>query len=1086
MDTIKLTINSREYKAEKGMTILEVCKENNIYIPTLCHSSILENYGACRLCVVELDNRGRKKLVTSCTHPAWDGLTVNTDSERVLKSRKMTIELLLSRCPQEEKLQELAKFYSVKETRFIDKDENCILCGLCVRMCQGLNTNAISFINRGHEREVNTPYSTESDVCLTCGACASICPMSHFSEEKFGNNSGLTPVPKKSRYEAGLVKESNIAVPFTQAVPNMPVIDRENCIHFHNGGCGICQEVCEAEAIDYEQEDETVDIEAGAVVITGGGDVFDPDLLYKYGYTRYKDVITSLEFERILSASGPFGGEVVRLSDNKHPDKIAFMQCIGSRDESSKHGYCSSVCCMYAIKEAIIAKEHMGNNVEITIYFMDIRCYGKDFEKYYERAQNKYGIRFIRTRAYELEEKNNQLSVNYCSPDGTRQIENQDMVVLSVGFNPSSSSRQAAAKLKLAHNKNGFIKSPLYEPTKTTHEGVFTCGVINGPKDIPETVAEASAVSANINEFLSSARGTLTKTKEFPEELDIFNLVPRIGVFVCHCGINIGSVVDVKKVAEHAKTLPNVIYAEDNQYTCSQDSQERIKELVQEYNLNRVVVASCSPRTHEPLFQETIREAGLNKYLFEMANIRDQCSWVHPNEPEKATEKSIDLLTMAVNKARLLTPLKESEIDVLKSSMIIGGGVSGMNAALNLAAQDFDVVLVEKENSLGGFAKNIKYNSFGDEINPYLEELIKKVENNSKITVFKNCDIQHVDGYIGNYNTKLLDRTNNTVNEVTHGTVIITVGADEYKPKEFLYGKNKNVKTQTEFEDIIHKDEAAVKKLDNIAMIQCVGSRNDEHPYCSRVCCQEAVKNAIKIKEISPDTNVYVFYRDIRTYGLQEENYRKARKLGVVFIRFEKDNEPEASSLDNGNIAVSFREELIGKEMELVVDKLILSAGIVANANNHKLAQHFKLPLNDDGFFLEAHVKLRPVDFATEGVYLAGTCHAPKDMNESISQSLAAAGRALTVITKDKLTTNAVISSIDENLCAGCKACVEVCAYKAIDFDEEKKISKVNEALCKGCGACAASCRSGAADLKGFTNEQIFSAIDSLETLLNE
>lgn len=850
------------------------------------------------------------------------------------------------------------------------------------------------------------------------------------------------------------------------------------------GGCVECFEcvrTCPAQAVNHQQKAEEIELNVGAIVVSAGFDEYSPEELTNLGYKKYKNVVTSIEFERILSASGPFGGEVLRPSDKKHPENIAFIQCVGSRDEKLGQGYCSSVCCMYAIKEAVIAKEHAGGRLDTTIFFMDMRCYGKDFDKYYERAKKEYGVRFVRSKVYKIEELDGtgDLNVIYVGEDGKKYSEKFDMVVLSVGFLPPENAVNLAKRTGLNLNKYNFVQTKDFNPVQTSREGIYVCGVFSGPKDIPETVMQASAASSEVSLLLHPARKTLTREKTYPEEIDVQGQEPRIGVFVCHCGINIGGVVNVPEVRDFAKNLPNVVYCEDNLYTCSQDTQERIKEKIKEYNLNRVVVASCSPRTHEALFQETIREAGLNKYLFEMANIRDQCSWVHMQEKEKATEKAKELVKMAVAKARMIEPLKELKLELKHSALVIGGGISGMNSALNLAEQGFQVYLIEKNSELGGLAKRIKYTIDGKDVQKYLNDLIEKVKNNKNIKIITEATIVEVSGYVGNFKTGYMKKGTGFIEEVETGVIIVAVGAEEHKPDEYLYGKDKRVITQLELEERISNSQLLNPK--SIVMIQCVGSRNSEHPYCSRFCCSQAIKNALKIKEISPDTEVYILYRDIRTYGLSEDYYHLAREKGVIFIRYEEDKKPEVKVKD-GKLIVETYNEILGEKINIYPDLLVLSVGAVPYPENKELASLLKVPVNQENFFLEAHVKLRPVDFATDGIFVAGLCHSPKTIQECILQSQAAAGRATTILVKDKIMTSGIVSYIDPDICAGCKICVSICPYKAIEFDDINKFSRVREALCKGCGTCVSACPSGAAQALGFKDNQILAQIKELFT----
>jgi heterodisulfide reductase subunit A-like polyferredoxin len=859
--------------------------------------------------------------------------------------------------------------------------------------------------------------------------------------------------------------------------------------------CYLCVDTCKAEAIDYTMDKEIFDLNVGSIILATGFDEYDARKKSEYGYGRYGNVVTSIEFERILSASGPFQGHILRPGDKKEPKRIAFIQCVGSRDPQSGANYCSSVCCTYAIKEAIIAKEHSKNGLETTIFCMDIRTFGKGFEAYYERAKDEYGVEFVRAGVSKIEEDSDtkDLIVHYESEDGEIQKERFDMVVLSVGLVPKDGMTDLAKRLRVNLNEHGFCRTSEFAPVDTMRDGVYVCGAFAGPKDIPETVTQASAAAAKAMGILAPARNTLITKKEYPPELDVLNQGPRVGVFICHCGINIGGYVDVPQVVEYTKTLPNVVYAEHNLYTCSQDTQKRIVEMINEHKLNRVVVASCTPRTHEPLFRETIREAGLNPYLFEMANIRDQCSWIHMNESEPATEKAKDLVRMAVAKAGLLTPLKRVEIDVTQKALVIGGGIAGMIASLSLAEQGFPVYLVEKDNSLGGHLKHIYYTIEGRNVQNFLKRTIKKIKNNQLIKTFIGAEIESISGFIGNYETEVHLPVDDTNIKLKHGVVIIATGAQEYKPDEYLYGKDRRVITQRELEErlsgyqgIRASDHATIQPSDisdlsSVVMIQCVGSRDDNHPYCSRMCCAQAVKNALGLLEINPDVNIYILYKDVRTYGFKEDFYRKAREAGVIFIRYDNDSKPELKN-DNGKLNISLFEPILNEQIEIEPELVILSTGIEPKKANEVLAKMLKVPLNSEGFFLEAHVKLRPVDFATEGVFVAGIAHNPKCIDETISQADAVASRAATIIAHKKYYAEAAISHVDEESCAGCGVCSALCPYEAIEMitEDTKRKSKVNEALCKGCGTCVAACPSGAMEQYGFTKQQLMAMINAV------
>ena len=844
--------------------------------------------------------------------------------------------------------------------------------------------------------------------------------------------------------------------------------------------CFQCVDACLAEAVDHDQVAEDVELQVGSVILSSGAEPFDPSGFEEfYHHKSSPNVVTSLEFERILSASGPTMGHLVRPSDEMEPKKIAWLQCVGSRDTNRcGNGYCSSVCCMYAIKDAMVAKEHADNGLDCAIFNMDIRSFGKDYEKYYLRARDKEGVRFIRARIHAVREVpgTGDLVVRYVDESGQTQEETFNMVVLSVGLQVSDTSVELAERLGIELGAYNFLFADPFKPVSTSRAGIYTSGILQGPKDIPESVTQASAAASAAGAKLSAARGTLVKTVEMPEEIDVSEEEPRIGVFVCNCGINIAGVVDVDAVEAYSKSLPYVAHVGQNLFTCSQDSQEKMKEVLKEHNLNRVVVAACSPKTHEPIFMDTIEACGINRYLFEMANIRNQDSWVHSTTPEEATEKAKALVRMSVARAANLRPLKEKVIPVNKQALIIGGGISGMTAALDLDGQGFEVFVVEKETELGGMANKLHHTIEGGDIQAYLKTLISKVESAGNITVLTAARIVGFSGYKGNFTTEVEVGPEKKNHTIGHGVIIVATGAKEYMPVEYHCQEDDRIVTQLELGDILEKKGAS--DLSSVAMIQCVGSRNDENPNCSRICCQNAVKNALLIKKLNADAAVYILFRDIRTYGLMEDYYTEAREKGVIFIRFDSDTPPEVTTSSEG-ILVRVKDHILQRDIEIRSDLLTLSAGVVA-ADTEEVSGIMKLNRNPEGFFTEAHVKLRPVDMPGEGIFLCGTAHGPKLITESISQAQAAASRATTFLAKDEIKLSAITAKVDTDHCVKCLTCVRLCPFEVPVFNEEEKLIEIDEAICHGCGVCACVCPRQTIQLNYYEDDQIMSKIDAL------
>ncbi len=910
-----------------------------------------------------------------------------------------------------------------------------------------------------HPRYVNI------EKCIGCGTCAEKCPRK-----------------VDDTYNMGLDKRKAIYVPYAQAIPLKYAIDKESCIYFQKGKCKACEKFCPVGAVNFEDKEEMRTLHVGSVVLAPGFQPFDPTRFETYTYATHPNVITSMECERILSASGPTMGHLVRMSDHNEPRKIAWLQCVGSRDiNQCDHGYCSSVCCMYAVKEAVIAKEHSGNDLDCAIFFMDMRTHGKDFERYYDNAREKEGVRFIRSRVHSVEPvaSTGDVIVKYADEEGRYIEEAFDMVVLSVGLETSPEVLKVAERLGISLTEGQFCQTDSFRPVATNREGVFVCGAFQGPKDIPQSVIEASSAAAESGAILSAARNSQTRQREIPSERDVRGERPRVGIFVCNCGINIAGVVDVPAIREYAKGLPYVEYVVDNLYSCSQDTQDAMAQVIKDNNLNRIVVAACTPKTHEPLFQETLVNAGLNKYLFEMTNIRNQDSWVHKDDPEAATEKAKDLVRMAVAKVALTEALTEAELEVNQKALVIGGGISGMTAAVTLSRQGYEVCLAERAQALGGQATRLYKTWKGEDVQAYLSSMIRSVESDPRIAVCVNTELQSVEGFVGNFKTTL--RSGGKEELIEHGIAVIATGAGEYRPDEYLYGKDPRVLTHLDLDQRFIKDDPSLKGVQSVVFIQCVGSREPQRPYCSRVCCSHTMEAALHLKEINPEASVYVLYRDIRTYGEREYLYRKAREAGILFIRYSLEEKAKVLASQDG-LHIEVTDHVLGRPIAIKADLLTLATAIVSE-RDETLARYFKVPMNEDGFFVEAHAKLGPSEFATDGVFLCGMAHYPKPIDESVAQAQAAASRAVTLLARERIHVSGTVAEVNPFLCSSCGICISVCAYSAPSFREKRPFAgraEINPVLCKGCGLCTASCRSGAISLKGFRTDQIMAMIEAI------
>ncbi len=910
------------------------------------------------------------------------------------------------------------------------------------------------------------PRYIDTERCTACGEC-------------------FKQFPECVRFSPGLDHRAPTCMRYPQATPYAYSIDMDRCEDVE-----ALVRVCRDDAILRDDRARETVVEVSAVVLATGAQLFDPGVVANWGYGEYPNVVTSLEYERILSASGPTQGRLIRPSDGKTPQKVAWIQCAGSRGiNEGDVPYCSSACCMFSLKEAVVTKERFQDDIEAVVFFMDMRTCGKDYELYYQRAKQDFDVRFVRCRPHSIEPAGDtgDLSITYVTDDGRTEKAVFDMAVLATGFRVSPELESLAGILGIELNEHRFARTTSFDPVATSREGIYVAGVIQSPKDIPETMVQASAAACLASDYQGESEGLSKGEEEFPEEepeqfppeRDVRDEPPRIGVFVCDCGYNIGGLIDVAEVAEYARTLPGVALTEVVGRGCSRESLDHIQNAVRGQGLNRVVMGACSPRTHETLFQDTVRKAGLNKYLVEIANLRDQDTWVHRDHPDEAGAKAKDLIRMAVSSAALSRPLTEHVLPMNKDILVVGGGVTGMNAALRLAEKGYRIHLVERSEALGGVAGGIRKTLEGEDVQAYMHDLVERVQGHDNIQVLLNAVIVDHSGMPGMFKTGLQFGPRLAYRQLSHGATILATGAPPRRPQAYLLDEHQAVLTQLDLDGLVEDRTDEVRAWQNVVMIQCVGSRCPDNPNCSRVCCQSAVKNALRILDVNPEARVFVLYRDMRTYGFQEDAYRRARERGVVFIHYESDDEPKVEAAGE-RLQVTFTDPVLDRRIRVEADCLALSTGFMADDEaTEDLAAIFHLNRTVDGYFLEDHIKLRPVDLSAPGFFVAGTAHSPKSISESIAQAQAAAGRAQTLLARDVINLGASVAKVQGEKCAACLICVRICPFD-VPFINADGYSEIDPAKCHGCGLCAAECPAGAIQLMQYEDDQILAKVYGL------